>query len=376
MHGHDPHRVVVGLPGDRLDAVGPTVGLGGDPGDELGQRRAARLDERPGRVGQEAVAAPVVTGPTAGQRQLDQATLPHHPGDQLVDREPVPLAVEDRELVRAPTATGWPSKPSGGVAVRSPRAADRGASRPARRRSRPARASAARRRRRPRRPGRRRRRGWPAAPAPRRSGRPASGSRCGTGCPAAPGPARSGPAASGSAPAGRCRRSATARRSSRPTSHPSARMRWTSSASSSASASRISPMERVLDRPADDQDRRARPGNGPVGIEVDVGRLGVAVVDDELAEDPVDPRQDVGDRAEVGGELDGVGVEGGLGLAVERDVGPPEAVDGLLRDRRRRTASRGRPRSRTSGRARPPGGPTPAARRSRSGAGRCPGTRR
>ena len=100
VHGHDAHRVVVGLPDHGLEAVGAALGLRRDPGHELGQGRAPGLDEGPRRVGQEPVTAPVVSGTASGQGQLDQPALPHHLGDQLVDRLPVPLAVEPGDLLQ------------------------------------------------------------------------------------------------------------------------------------------------------------------------------------------------------------------------------------------------------------------------------------
>ena len=100
VHRHDAHGVVVGLPDHGLDAIGAALGLRRHPGHELGQGRPARLDEGPGGVGQEPVAAPVVTGTAAGQGQLDEASLAHHLGDQFVDGLPVPLLVEPVHLAQ------------------------------------------------------------------------------------------------------------------------------------------------------------------------------------------------------------------------------------------------------------------------------------
>ena len=94
VHGHDAHSVVVGLGGDRLDPIGSTVGLRGDPGHELGQRGAADLHETPGGIGQEAVPPPVVPGPAVGQGELDHSSIPHHPGDELAHGQPVACLVQ------------------------------------------------------------------------------------------------------------------------------------------------------------------------------------------------------------------------------------------------------------------------------------------
>ena len=99
VHGHDAHRVVVGLGQDRLDHPGVLGALQVGPGQVAAQVGAVGVGEEPGLVDHEAEAAPHVAGASLVEPELEGTTI----GEDLLDETarvvPPPLVVEGPEGV-------------------------------------------------------------------------------------------------------------------------------------------------------------------------------------------------------------------------------------------------------------------------------------
>ena len=94
--------------------------------------------------------------------------------------------------------------------------------------------------------------------------------------------------------------------------------------------SEVTGAELAVGSAAQEGHRRADGGGRTMAFQWDVTRLPLTCLD-EASEDGVDPVEHADRGTEVPGKGDGVRRQGAAGPEVEGDVGPTEAVDGLLR---------------------------------------------
>ena len=101
VHGHDAHRVVVGLGQHGLGHPAALGGLLADPCEVLPERAVGGVGPRPGLVDDEAHAPPQVAGPAVGLAQLEHAAVAHDPVGELAGRQPASLVVHGAQVGQA-----------------------------------------------------------------------------------------------------------------------------------------------------------------------------------------------------------------------------------------------------------------------------------